>query len=78
LPWAFFRGLGRASFAGEGEREGSFSLEVEGRVVSLSSSDSELLSRVSALVWSGGCGVTLGFFVFIVKDWTLIPARDGI
>jgi hypothetical protein len=23
LPWAFFRGLGRASFTGEGEREGS-------------------------------------------------------
>lgn len=75
LPWLLLRGLGGASFTGEGEREGSFSLEVEGRVVSLSSSDSGWLSLVSALVWFDGRGVTLGFFVFIVKDWILVPLR---
>jgi hypothetical protein len=35
-----------------------------------------LLSWASALVWVDGCGVTLGFFVFIVKDCTLVPVRD--
>lgn len=40
LPWAFLRGLGGASFTGDGERDGSFSLVA---LVRSSSSESEIV-----------------------------------
>lgn len=43
LPWAFLRGDGGASFTGDGEREGSFSLVA---VAGFSSSSSEERSWV--------------------------------